>query len=319
MSTFNGLTDLIEDSSKVTASNAGNFNNQITETENKDVVIPKNVGVPFNIQKYCDEVRQKSEEKNRIYQYYAENISGYSIATECIGTTVFKILNYPVEDFSNKWLPIVMRASLGKAVHDTIQENTDQFTEQECSMKVPSIRTSVRLDGLISNNVLVEIKSCTYDDYRKILREQTPRISDFYQVMMYKYIIENYLDECKQQTNTRTPPPQLDEYNIDTLQFIYVAHDIMTADVESFSECMKIVKDVKKLLKSKNNQFFFMTSLVLDTNQFDTTPYIDFIKNKIERINWYIDHNKFPTIEDEFVDTKKCFFCLYNNNCPIKQ
>jgi len=315
LSTFNGLMDLIEDpnSEKITASNAGDQK----ITEDKDVIIPKNVGKPFDLQYYCDEVRKKSEEKNRIYSYYAENISGYGIANECIGTTIFKILNYPVEDFSNKWLPIVMRASIGKAIHDTIQENTDQFTEQERSMKIPSIRTSVRLDGLISNNVLVEIKSCTYDDYRKILRNQSPRIADFYQVMMYKYILENYLDECKQQTNTRTPPPQLDEYNIDTIQFIYVAHDIIASDVESFAECMKIVKDVKKTLKSKNNQFFFMTSLVLRTDQFDTSPYINYIKEKIEAINYYIDRNKVPHVDNKFVDTKKCYFCLYNKNCEI--
>lgn len=313
MSTFNGLTDLIENDSKITASNVDYKN--IEKTEDKPII--KNVGVPFDLQKYCNEIKVKSEEDNRIYNYYAENISGYAIASECIGTTVFKILNYPVEDFSTKWLPIVMRASIGKAIHNTIQENTDQFTEQECSIKVPSIRTSVRLDGLISNNVLVEIKSCTYDDYRKILRNQSPRISDFYQVMMYKYVIENHLEECKKQTKTRTPPPKLDEYNIDTLQFIYVAHDVMSADVESFSECMKIVKDVKKMLTSKKNQFFFMTSLVLKTDQFDVTPYMDYVKKKIERINWYIDRNKFPTLDDEFVDKNKCYFCLYHQNCPI--
>jgi len=325
VSTFNGLTDLIEDGSnidnpnRVSASKAGDVKDCSTvQEEQPEIKIPKNVGKPFDVQEFCEEVRKKSEDDNRIYNYYAENISGYSIAAECIGTTVAKILNYPVESFSHKWLPIVMRASIGKAVHDAIQENTLQFTEQERSMKVPSIRTSVRLDGLISNNVLVEIKSCTYSDYRKILKDQTPRIADFYQVMMYKYILENHLDECKKQKKVRTLPPQLDEYNIDTLQFIYVAHDVISSDAESFSECMKIVKNVKQLLKSKYNQFFFITSLVLDVNQFDTTPYMDFIKKKIERINWYIEHNKFPTKDDEFVDTSKCYFCLYSDNCSIK-
>jgi len=324
VSTFNGLTELIEDGSnidnpnRVSASKAGDVKDHLNIQDVKsNIDIKKNVGKPFDVQFFCEELQKKSEEENRIYSYYANNISGYSIAADCIGTTVAKILNYPIESFSHKWLPIIMRASIGKAVHDTIQENTNQFTEQERSMKVPSIRTSVRLDGLISNNVLVEIKSCTYDDYKKILNTQTPRIADFYQVMMYKHILENHLDECKKQTNTRTLPPQLDEYNIDTLQFIYVAHDVISSDVESFSECMKIVKHVKKLLKSKYNQFFFITSLVLDVNQFDTTPYIDFIKRKIDKINWYIDHNKFPTEDDEFVDKSKCYFCLYSSTCPL--
>jgi len=324
LSTFNNLTTLLEtgdnvdNPNRISASKAGDVKDcSILQQEQPEIKIEKNVGKPFDVQHFCEEVRKKSEDDNKIYTHYASNISGYSIAAECIGTTVAKILNYPVKSFSHKWLPITMRASIGKAVHDAIQENTLQFTEQERSMKVPSIRTSVRLDGLISNNVLVEIKSCTYSDYRKILKSQTPRTPDFYQVMFYKYILENYLDECKKQTNTRTLPPQLDEYNIDTLQFIYVAHDVISSDAETFSECMKIVKDVKTLLKSKHNQFFYITSVVLDVNQFDISPYIDFIKRKIEKINWYIDHNKFPTDDDEFVDKTKCYFCLYSGTCPL--
>ena len=320
MSTFNGLMDLIvdTDSNKITATNSSDYSNN--GKINSDIIEQpiKNIKAkPFDLQYFCNEIREKSIKDNKAYHAYASNISGYSIASECIGTTVLKILSYPVEDFSNSWLPLIMRSCLGKSVHDVIQENSDQFTEQECSMKIPSIRTSVRLDGLIGNNVLVEIKSCTYDDYRKILKSQAPRTADFYQCMFYKYIIENYLEECQKQTNTRTPPPALNKYDIDTLQFIYVAHDIMASDVESFSECVKIVKDVKKMLKSKHNQFFYMTSVVLNIEDFDTTPYMDFIKRKVERINYYIDNNKIPTQDDEFIDTKKCFFCLYYKSCPI--
>lgn len=326
MSTFNDLTKLLEDEinvnnpNRVSASKASDVKDQTQQIQKDGVEQPTlhdGPGEPFNVQTFCEEVRQKSEKDNRIYSHYANNISGYSIAAECIGTTVAKILKYPVESFSHKWLPIVMRASIGNAVHDAIQENTTQFTEQERSMKVPSIRTSTRLDGLIGNNVLVEIKSCPYQDYRKIIRDQTPRIADFYQVMLYKYLLENHLEECKQQTDTRTLPPQLDKYDIDTLQFIYVAHDVISADAESFSESMKTVKEVKQLLKSRFNQFFFITSLVLDVNQFDTVPYMEFITKKIDRINWYIDNNKFPTDEDEFVDKSKCYFCLYSKTCPI--
>ncbi len=39
---------------------------------------------------------------------------------------------------------------------------------------------------------------------------------------------------------------------------------------------------------------------------------------KYKKINWYIDNNKIPKLGDEFVDAKKCFFCLYADQCPIK-
>lgn len=322
MSTFNGLIDLINDpdSGKITASNSSNYNKSSSNSSNiigKQKII-KRKGNPFDLQLFCNEIREKSIKDNKIYHSYVSNISGYSIASECIGTTVLKILSYPVEDFSNNWLPIIMRSMLGKSMHDMLQENSDQFTEQECSLKVPSIRTSCRLDGLIGSNVLVEIKSCTYDDYRKILKNQSPRPADFLQTMTYKYLLENHLEECQKQTNTRTPPPALDKYNIDTIQLIYVAHDVLSADVESFSECVKITKEVKKMLKSKYNQFFYMTSVVLNIEDFDTKPYLDYIKKKIDRINYYINNNKLPTIDDEFIDTKKCYFCLYYKSCPIK-
>lgn len=321
MSTLNGLTQLLDKSSdNISASGAGTYNNdQKKDSQQSPSVIVEDVKkAPFDLDFYCEELRQKSEKDNKLRMEYSSNINGYAITGECIGTTVLKILNHPVKSYAHKWLPIIMRAALGNAVHDTIQNNTVQFTEQECSMKVPSLRVSVRLDGLIGNNVLVEIKSCPYDDYKKIIKTQQPRLTDFYQTVMYKYILENHLEECKKQTNTRTPPPALDKYNIDTIQFIYVAHDVIAGDAESFAECMKMVKNVKKLLNSAKNKFFFITSLVLNTNDFDVKFYEDFAKKKIDKINWYVDHNKIPTIDDEFVDKSKCFFCPYYGSCPIK-
>ena len=302
MSTFNGLTEL--------------FNNSKEDIDDKNV--KDKTGNPFDLQLFCEELRKKSEEENKLYLEYSNTISGYSIASECIGTTIYKILNHPIESFSHKWLPIIMRAELGKAVHETIQKNTNQFTEQERSMKVPSIKVSVRLDGLIGNNVLIEIKSCTYDDYQKILKTQQPRVNDFYQSMLYKYIIENYLDECKIQKNTRTAPPSLDKYNIDTLQFIYVAHDLMSADFECMSECLKTVKNVKKLLNSKYNKFFFMTCITLKTDEFDVIPYMNYIKEKIEAINYFVDNKKLPDLNNKFIDKTKCYFCLYDSICQLK-
>lgn len=328
MSEFNELLDLIDeaterDSDHISATEASNkfdqnFNCQEENQEENTCQIEYNCGKPFDVKLFAEEIRKKSEEENKIRQFNSDTISGYSIGHECIGATVLKIQNYPIKNFSHKWLPIVMRAALGNAVHDTIQKNTKQFTEQERSLKVPSIRCSVRLDCLSSNNLLAEIKSCTYSDYQKILKTKTPRITDFYQCLMYKYLIENHLEEIKNQKKLRSPPPQMDYYNIDTLQFIYVAHDILSSDAESFAECLKIVKQVKQMLKSRYNKFFFITALTIDLTKIDIQPYIDFIKAKIDRINWYVDNNKIPTQEDEFVDTGKCFFCLYNDTCPIK-
>lgn len=169
------------------------------------------------------------------------------------------------------------------------------------------------------NNVLVEIKSCTYKDFQWVIKHRKPRLEDFYQCMTYKYILENHLEEIKNPgVSLRTPAPQLSEYNIDTIQFIYVAHDIMGADVESLSEAMNIVTTIKKNLNSKSDQFYFMTSVTLDTNCFDQQPYIDYIKGKIDAINWYVNNNKIPAANDPYVNKNKCFFCLYSNNCEIK-
>lgn len=305
------------DETKTIASEAStnNYSNQLDEQQE---VSEGERAKPFDTKEFANELKRKSEEKNKKFAAYSENINAYGIAQECISAVVKKILNYPVESYADKWLPLVMRSTIGTAIHDVIQNNTSQFTETEASIKVPSIRFSGRLDGIIGNNVLVEIKSCPYKDYEWIVKNQQPRKSDFYQLMIYKYIIENYIDEIKSHDKKlRTPAPKLNNYNIDTLQFIYVAHDICAADVETLDEALNSVKNVKKILNSKSNDFFFITSAILDVNCFDPTPYIKYIKSKIDNINYYINHNKLPTKDDPFVDKKKCFFCLYQSTCEL--
>ena len=231
---------------------------------------------------------------------------------------MFKLLNTPVKSFASKWLPIAMRGTIGTAIHDFIQSTTKQFTELECTLKVPSIRFSGRLDALIGNNILVEIKSCTYEDYKKIIKNQKPRIEDFYQCMSYKYILENYLKESQQAVvKRRTKPPSLDFYKIDTIQFIYVAHDLLASDIEDFGQMMERIKHIKKVLNSRSNSFFFMSALTINLTDEIAQPYIDFVHNKIQQINWYVKNNKFPTENDPYVN-KKCFFCLYQDICSIK-
>lgn len=278
---------------------------------------------PFNIKHFADELKIENDLTTRAYLEYSSNVSAYDIANNCILSIVKKLTNHPIENLSS-WLPVLMRSTMGTAIHKFIQDHSSQFTEKELSLKIPSIRFSGRLDAMIGPEILCEIKSCTYDDYKKVVETHKPRIADFYQTITYKYILENFLDEAKLQTlkskenpgGTRTPPPRLDKYNITKLQYIYVANNLISDDLEDIGKCIEVMKNLKKMMNSKSDQFFFITSVVLDTKDFDCSPYIDFVKRKIERIKYYLDSNKLP-FEDEFVDTKKCFFCPYRSNCEL--
>ena len=287
-----------------------NINNNLVDENQKALS-------PFNIDLFAKEVWKKSNSKGKAYSKLTQSISGYDIAHNCIASVVYKLLNTPVKSFAAKWLPIMMRGVIGTAIHDFIQGTSNQFTELEPTLKVPSIRYSGRLDALIGNNILVEIKSCTYADYIKIIKNQKPRIEDFYQCMTYKYILEHYLHEAKTAVvKRRTQPPVLDVYNIDTIQLIYIAHDLSASDVEDFGLMLEKIKQIKKSLNSKSNSFFFMTTLTINLTPEIAEPYIKFVEDKIKRINWYVDNNKIPGPDDPYVN-KKCFFCLYKDICKI--
>ena len=171
------------------------------------------------------------------------------IAHNCIRQIVYKINTTPVKSFADKWLPIFLRTALGSAVHDFIQQNSKQFTELEICLKVPSIRFSGKADFAIGSNVLGEIKSCTYDDYAKIHKTGAPRDPDFMQLVLYKYILENYLEEIKSsKVKCRSSKPKYDHYEIERLQFIYISHDILTQDIDDFGKALHRVEEVKKKL-----------------------------------------------------------------------
>jgi len=294
----------------ITASNAGGNKAFIKE---KEVDPTRRI---FNIQDFLTDIAQASAQKNQRYLSQATNINGYDIASNCIRQIVFKLLNAPIASYCDSWLPVMMRANLGNAIHDFIQDNSKSFTEWECSLKVPSIRCSVRLDNLIHDNVLVEIKSCTYTDYDKILRTKRPRDPDFYQSMFYRILLHEHLEEIQSHSleNLRTPPPKLPKYNIDTIQVIYVAHDLLSSESGSISEALKHAAAVKKLLNSKYNPFYFITAVTIDLNSIDTSPYDNYIKEKIQTINYFIEQNKVPTMDNKFVKDN-CFFCLYKKIC----
>jgi len=295
----------------ITASNAGGNKAFIKE---KEVDLTRRL---FNINDFLSDIARASAEKNKRYMSGQTNINGYDIASNCIRQIMFKLLNSPIESYCDSWLPVMMRANLGSSVHDFIQDNSKSFTEWECSMKVPSIRCSVRLDNLIHDNVMVEIKSCTYTDYDKIIRTKRPRDADFYQAMFYRWLLHNHLDEIQAQpeANLRTPAPKLPKYNIDTIQLIYAAHDLISSETGSISEALKHAAAVKKVLNSKYNQFYYITAVTIPL---DTLPniqeYDDFISEKVQAINEHLNMNKIPGMDHKFVKNS-CFFCLYKKIC----
>ena len=273
---------------------------------------------PFNIDGFIKELYEKSSVKNQLYREVIQNISAYDISSGCIKEIIYKLNNTPVESFADSWLPILMRSTIGTAIHEFIQNNTNQFTEREVSLKIPSIRFSGRLDNLIGPNMLIEIKSCPYSDYEKIIKTRKPRVSDFYQAMTYKYILENYINEAKDpniKIRKGTVKPRFDKYEINTVQFIYVAHDVTATDVDSFGEILERIKQLKRLLNSKSNSFFFITTMTVDVTNGVAAPFLEYVDNKIKSINDYMNKQQLPELSDPFIDKKSCFFCTYSKIC----
>ena len=199
----------------------GLANNPISNPENDQLLV--NLPVEnsnqnsklFCVQEFINTIKVKSSEKNINYIENSENMNAYDIAHQCIRIPYFRIKKYPVANYENSWLPIEFRARFGNAAHDMLQDYSTTFTETEACLKVPSLKLSVRLDAVINNDVVVEIKSCAYADYAKIISSKKPRIHDFQQAILYKYLLENHLDEIKQQKPTRSGSiPKLDKYDI---------------------------------------------------------------------------------------------------------
>jgi hypothetical protein len=270
----------------------------------------------FSTDDFQRELRTKSIKKNKAYQLYSENLGAYDIASGCIRSVYYRINNVPTANYADKWTPVLLRTTLGSAVHDFIQDNCDTFTEQEVCLKVPSRRLSCRLDCLINDNVLVEIKSCPHSDLKDIMKTGQPRIKDFYQAVLYKYLIENHLEEAKQQAPTRGGSTALlDEYNIEYMQFIYVAHDLISSDTDSISEAIKHSKNLKKLSGARRNPFWFMQTVNVDLRNLDISLYENIINRKINEMVKYLAGNKVPEMDHEFIDKGACFFCIHSQLC----
>lgn len=310
----------------------GIINVEQTEDDKKikNVINEKNIindekkpSVPFNTLEFAQELNKISEETNYKRSLKASNITGYDIARTCIKAVIYKLKNTPLESYANKWLPILMRSTIGTAIHDFIQTNTSQINEIEPAIIVPSLQFYGKIDGLISDDILVEIKSCSYKDYKKIITERMPRESDYMQAMSYRYILENHLEECKSEESISRISkyngvvPKLNKYNINKLQFIYIAHDLLSSDVENPTQMLKQIDEIKEFLNSKKtkDEFFFMTTIDVDLKEEDKIITDSYFERKFNHIFTHLKNDTLPTKKDEFIIHKDCFFCPYSKIC----
>lgn len=288
---------------------------KIQQTKKINIPIQEQIKI-FTVDEFVENVRENSATKNKKYMDKAQRISGYDIASGCIREVLYRMRGTPVKDYADNWLPVIMRMKLGNAVHDFIQDNFE-FTETEGSIKINSINFSGRFDCMMGNHTLIEIKSCTYSDYAKIIQRQVVRDSDFYQVMAYKYILENHLAEAKKhpRKDLRTDPPQADYYDIKRVQFIYVAHDLISSDVDSIKAADEAAKALRRQMQSAKNKFAFITVMTYDLTKLKMDTYINYVKLKISEINNFLKSNKTPVITNSFVNKQSCFFCKYKEQC----
>ena len=290
---------------------------EVIKNDNKNINTTQEIKL-FDIAKFEEELFINSSKSNQEQQQYSTSINAYDLMG-CISAALFKYFKIPVESFANKWLPVLMRSSIGRAIHSFIQDNTKQFTETEVYVKVPSLHFSGRVDAIINNNVLVEIKSCTYSDYKTIINSKRPRVKDFYQTIIYKYFLENYCDEiqeyCKSHKLKYGNAPKLDNYNFSNIQYIYIAHDIVSADSSSLSEALNTVKEIKKHLNSRHNKFFFITSLAINSQNDVVKDALLHVIDRIKEFNSFIESNKIPPLDHKYVNKKDCYFCIYNKVC----
>jgi len=286
--------------------------------------VPKVANTVFNVTDFRSLVKRKSHTKNKTYAAGSiGKISGYSIGHDCIRTTVYKMLGYELSDYSSNWLPLGFRAALGTAVHDYMQDLAigELFSECELTLKVPSLRLSMRLDAMINDDTIVEIKSCSYADYSKIMRTRIPRTGDFYQVVFYRWLLQNHLEEIKQQKPSHGGTlPSLPNYdNVKNIVMIYVCHELIAGDDnESMAEAVKFGTNLRRYAKKENpgpNDFWFILPLTIKTDDIDIDGYEKYLTDKLDSILEHYNAKKIPDMSNPYVDTSKCFFCGFKSIC----
>lgn len=284
---------------------------RLLDGEKTETVDAGDVEKFFDIRDFAVELFEKSDRKNRLG--LSKNITGRDLAEKCILEVLYRLRQTPVPSFADVWLPVMMRSVIGSGIHEFLYLS-DQFTEKEVSVRVPSLRFSGVIDALIGSSVLAEIKGCSFVDYEKIVKSRKPRVKDFLQALIYRYMLMNHLEEARLQTAVRTSPPRLSRYDIRYIQLIYVAHDIVGADIEDASQALSLIRELKRTLNSKKNQFYFITSMVIDLSKANFRRHENHLLGKLKEINIHLDNNTMPGSDSPFI-VRQCHFCFYRQVC----
>lgn len=275
--------------------------------------------ITFDVRDFQQELKSNSERNNKNFHSNSERFNAYDVAHNCIRSVLFRIFKYPLRSYSDSWLPVKLRTTLGNACHEFIQASK-VFTEEEVYMRVPSLNISTKIDCLINDNVLVEIKSCNYTDYANIIKTNLPRTKDLYQAILYRYLLENHLEESMAQTlsddeKRKYNLPKLKQYKIKVIQFIYICHELISAEADTIEQDLEFSKRLKKFLNSKNNKFWFIKDLQLNIENFDVTRIEQHVVDKLSELKKYNDEKKLPDMKHRHIDPKSCFFCLFKEVC----
>lgn len=270
----------------------------------------------FDIDTFKQDLITSSAKKNKSFMETSERFNAYDVVHSCIRTPLFRLMGYPVTKYSDNWLPVRLRGEIGTACHNFLQDVSSSFTECEVYLRIPSIFMSVKIDALIGTATLVEIKTCSYADYAKILKTNQARIEDYYQALLYKYLLENFVIESRAQDidTKKYNLPKFEKYNIKTIQMIYICHELFNSDT-TLDKAVAESKILKQQLKSKYNYMWFIKALNYDLTTYDSSTHISVLQDKIIELNNYINEKRIPAMSHKYVDKKKCFFCLYSKTC----
>lgn len=272
----------------------------------------------FTLEDFKNDLINLTENKNFNQINNSSNrLNAYDIVHSCIRAVLFKMLKYEITSYKDVWLPLTLRHIIGTSCHNFIQNTSKTFTEKEVYLRIPSKNISVKIDCIINNNIIVEIKSCNYKDYEQIFKKKEARTEDLHQALLYKYLLENFLEESKSQkleSNKQYNIPKFDKYNIDKIQLIYICHELLAAD-SSIEDSINFANELKNKLNSKYNDFWFINIIDYDLTKNDYSVIINYISNKLDIINEFLNKKEIPEMSNKYVDKKKCYFCLYKSIC----
>jgi len=276
----------------------------------------------FSVSEFIKNLSKNSIKNNFMRLIHSNSITAYDISQNCVRQVVYRLLNYPVKSYEDIWLPVKLRQVIGSSIHEFIYQNYS-FDEVEVAVKIDEFNFSGRVDAINSSSVLIEIKSVPYKDYENIITKTAPREKDLKQTLVYKVLLERYLDKIlktknaleKEKTNYNFPKQT--SYKFKYLQFIYVAHDLISADTESIYEELALIKALKRKLNSKQNSYYFMKVVTVDVlkEEEKIKKLEKILLDKLLYINECITKMKLPS--EKFVNTSMCFFCPYKHICNI--